>query len=96
MMVLITRIIKSDAFNIMQMVTGGLDFDKQYTTVQEYAVLNNFDRIYTMMNMHHRDVKIKAVSEYDYLGIYKLITAILSLRLQATTPIASLQKEVDY
>jgi choice-of-anchor A domain-containing protein len=50
----------------------GLDFDKQYTTVQEYVVSNNFDRAYNDDEYAvHRDVKIKAVSEYDYLGIYK-------------------------
>lgn len=50
----------------------GLDYDSQYTVVQEYIVSNNFDREYN--NDEHainRNVKIKAVSEYDYLGIYK-------------------------
>jgi choice-of-anchor A domain-containing protein len=50
----------------------GLDYDNQYTTVNEYVVSNNFDRIYKDDEYAvHRDVKIKAVSEYDYLGIYK-------------------------
>ncbi|WP_249042007.1 ice-binding family protein [Polaribacter glomeratus] len=51
----------------------GLDYDKQYTTVQEYTVSNNFDREYNQdEHAIHRDVQIKAVSaEYDYLSIYK-------------------------
>ena len=50
----------------------GLDYDKQYTQVNEYIVSNNFDREY-LDDEHeiHRDVKIKAISELDYLGIYK-------------------------
>tara|TARA_R110002049_G_scaffold72792_1_gene188166 strand:+ start:433 stop:5757 length:5325 start_codon:yes stop_codon:yes gene_type:complete len=50
----------------------GLDFDAQYTTVKEYHISNNFNREYK--NDEHeisRNVKIKATSEYDYLGIYK-------------------------
>ena len=50
----------------------GLDYDTQYTEVKEYFVSNNFDRSYND-NEHaiNRNVKIKAESEYDYLGIYK-------------------------
>lgn len=50
----------------------GLDYDARYTEIQEYIVSNNFDREYN--NDEHainRNIKIKAVSEYDYLGIYK-------------------------
>jgi choice-of-anchor A domain-containing protein len=50
----------------------GLDFDNRYTEVQEYIVSNNFDREYNDDEYAiNRNVKIKAVSEYDYLGIYK-------------------------
>ena len=50
----------------------GLDYDSQYTTVNEYIISNNSDREYKD-DAHevHRNVKIKAYSEYDYLGIYK-------------------------
>ena len=50
----------------------GLDYDSQYTTVNEYVVSNNFDRVYHEdEHAIHRNVQIKAYSEYDYLGIYK-------------------------
>jgi choice-of-anchor A domain-containing protein len=50
----------------------GLDFDKKYTEIKEYFVSNNFDRVYNDDELAiNRNIKIKAVSEYDYLGIYK-------------------------
>jgi choice-of-anchor A domain-containing protein len=50
----------------------GLDYDSQYTTVNEYVVSNNFDRVYNDdEHAVNRNVQIKAYSEYDYLGIYK-------------------------
>jgi choice-of-anchor A domain-containing protein len=50
----------------------GLDFDSQYTTVNEYIISNDIDREYNDdEHAVHRNVKITAHSEYDYLGIYK-------------------------
>ncbi|WP_339660007.1 collagen-binding domain-containing protein [uncultured Polaribacter sp.] len=50
----------------------GLDFDSKYTEITEYFVSNDFDREYNDDELAiNRNIKIKAVSEYDYLGIYK-------------------------
>ena len=50
----------------------GLDFDSKYTEITEYLVSNDFDREYNDQELAiNRNIKIKAVSEYDYLGIYK-------------------------
>ena len=50
----------------------GLDFDDTYTEVKEYFVSNNFNREYKDDEYAiNRNVKIKATSDYDYLGIYK-------------------------
>lgn len=50
----------------------GLDYDKEYTTVEEYVVSNDFERVYNEdEHTINRNVQIKAVSEFDYLGIYK-------------------------
>ena len=50
----------------------GLDYDEQYTEVEEYFVSNNFNREYKDDEYAvNRNIKIKATSEYDYLGIYK-------------------------
>jgi choice-of-anchor A domain-containing protein len=50
----------------------GLDFDSKYTEITEYFVSNDFDREYNDEELAiNRNIKIKAISEYDYLGIYK-------------------------
>ena len=50
----------------------GLDYDKRYTTIQEYFVWNDFDREYKDDEYTiNRSVEIKAESDYDYLTIYK-------------------------
>ena len=50
----------------------GLDYDSQYTEIEEYSVTNNADRIYNDEEYTiNRNVEIKAFSEYDYLNIYK-------------------------
>lgn len=50
----------------------GLDFDANYTTIEKYNVTNDFDRVYSKDEMAiHRNVHIKAHSEYDYLTLYK-------------------------
>ena len=50
----------------------GLDYDATYTNIEEYRVSNNFERVYQEDEMPvHRNVHIKAHSEYDYLTLYK-------------------------
>lgn len=50
----------------------GLDFDPKYTTISQYTVYNDFDRIYEDDEKPvHRNVKLIAHSEYDYLTLYK-------------------------
>jgi len=50
----------------------GLDYDATYTTIEEYRVSNNFERVYEEDQLAvHRNVRIKAHSEYDYLTLYK-------------------------
>jgi choice-of-anchor A domain-containing protein len=50
----------------------GLDFDPAYTTINQYIVSNNFDREYYADELPvHRNVKLQAHSEYDYLTLYK-------------------------
>lgn len=50
----------------------GLDFDATYTNVSEYTVSNDFDRVYDDNEMPiHRNVRLKAHSEFDYLTLYK-------------------------
>jgi len=50
----------------------GLDYDKRYTEIKNYFVWNDFDREYQDDEYTiNRGVEIKAVSDYDYLTIYK-------------------------
>lgn len=50
----------------------GLDFDPRYTTINQYTVYNDFDRTYEEDEKPvHRNVKLIAHSEYDYLTLYK-------------------------
>ncbi len=50
----------------------GLDFDANYTDIKEYSVTNDFNRVYEADELAiHRNVHIKAHSEYDYLTLYK-------------------------
>jgi len=58
----------------------GLDFDSNYTKIENYFVSNNFDREYNDDEYAiNRNVEIKATSEYDYLTVYKsLLPGILS------------------
>ncbi|RYM33486.1 choice-of-anchor A family protein [Brumimicrobium glaciale] len=50
----------------------GLDFDPTFTTIEEYTVSNDFERVYEENEMAiHRNVHIKAHSEFDYLTLYK-------------------------
>lgn len=50
----------------------GLDYDSQYTEIENYFVWNNFNRDYKDdEHAINRSVEIKAKSEYDYLTIYK-------------------------
>ncbi|WP_159799652.1 collagen-binding domain-containing protein [Flavobacterium sp. MK4S-17] len=50
----------------------GLDYDSKYTTINNYQVFNNFDREYKEGELAvHRNVKLQAHSEYDYLTLYK-------------------------
>ncbi|WP_334057553.1 choice-of-anchor A family protein [Polaribacter sp. P097] len=50
----------------------GLDYDKNYTEIENYFVWNNFNREYKDdEHAINRSVEIKAKSEYDYLTIYK-------------------------
>jgi len=50
----------------------GLDYDSRYTTIEKYTVSNNPDRVYEEGEMPiHRNVELKAHSEYDYLTLYK-------------------------
>ena len=50
----------------------GLDYDATYTTIEEYAVSNDFERDYEADKMAiHRNVRIRAHSEFDYLTLYK-------------------------
>lgn len=50
----------------------GLDYDPTYTSVNEYEVYNDFNRVYNDDELAiHRNVRIKAHSEYDYLTMYK-------------------------
>jgi hypothetical protein len=50
----------------------GLDYDATYTMIEEYTVSNNFERVYEEDQLAvHRNVRIKAHSEYDYLTLYK-------------------------
>ncbi|MGV3459954.1 MAG: collagen-binding domain-containing protein [Flavobacterium sp.] len=50
----------------------GLDYDGANTTINTYTVSNNFDRVYNE-NEHavHRNVKLQAHSNQDYLTLYK-------------------------
>ncbi|HIB38444.1 collagen-binding domain-containing protein [Mesonia sp.] len=50
----------------------GLDYDATYTTIEQYTISNNFDRVYEEDRLAvHRNVELKAHSEYDYLTLYK-------------------------
>ena len=50
----------------------GLEYDRRYTTVQEYEVTNNFDREYAEDELPiNRNISVKAYSESDYLSVYK-------------------------
>jgi choice-of-anchor A domain-containing protein len=50
----------------------GLDYDAAYTTINSYFVYNNFERVYNDDELAiHRNVQLKAHSEYDYLTLYK-------------------------
>jgi hypothetical protein len=50
----------------------GLDYDKNYTEIENYFIWNNFNREYKDdEHAINRSVEIKAKSEYDYLTIYK-------------------------
>jgi choice-of-anchor A domain-containing protein len=50
----------------------GLDYDSRYTTIEKYTVSNNPNRVYEQDEMPiHRNVELKAHSEYDYLTLYK-------------------------
>ena len=50
----------------------GMDFDRQYTTVEKYRVHNNFERVYNEEEYPiHREVELEAYSDYDYLTLYK-------------------------
>ncbi|MBY8962998.1 choice-of-anchor A family protein [Flavobacterium sp. D11R37] len=50
----------------------GLDYDAAYTTINSYLVYNDFERVYNEEELAiHRNVQLKAHSEYDYLTLYK-------------------------
>jgi choice-of-anchor A domain-containing protein len=50
----------------------GLDYDAAYTTINSYTVSNDFARTYNEDEMPvHRNVKLQAHSEFDYLTLYK-------------------------
>lgn len=50
----------------------GLDYDATYTTINSYTVYNDFDREYNEEELPvHRNVKLQAHSEFDYLTLYK-------------------------
>jgi hypothetical protein len=50
----------------------GLDYDRRYTTVNNYEVTNNFNREYADDELPiNRNIHVKAYSEYDYLTVYK-------------------------
>lgn len=50
----------------------GLDFDSKNTTIKSYTVSNNFDRVYNENEYAvHRNVKLQAHSNQDYLTLYK-------------------------
>ncbi|MHB0756489.1 SdrD B-like domain-containing protein [Polaribacter sp. M15] len=52
----------------------GLDYDKRYTEIKNYFVWNDFDRQYQDDEYTiNRNPEIKAVSEYDYLTLYKAL-----------------------
>ena len=50
----------------------GLDFDNRYTTIQQYTITNNYDRTISPDEKPvHRNVILKANSQYDYISLYK-------------------------
>lgn len=50
----------------------GLDYDSNFTNIEEYQVYNDFNRTYDADEMPiHRNILLKAHSEYDYLTLYK-------------------------
>uniref|UniRef100_UPI003F6A5CAC SdrD B-like domain-containing protein n=1 Tax=Polaribacter sp. TaxID=1920175 RepID=UPI003F6A5CAC len=52
----------------------GLDYDKRYTEIKNYFVWNDFDREYQDDEYTiNRNPEVKAVSEYDYLTLYKAL-----------------------
>ncbi|WP_397446185.1 Ig-like domain-containing protein [Polaribacter sp. R77954] len=52
----------------------GLDYDKRYTEIKNYFVWNDFDREYVDGEYTiNRNPEVKAVSEYDYLTLYKAL-----------------------
>ncbi|PQJ77892.1 tandem-95 repeat protein [Polaribacter porphyrae] len=52
----------------------GLDYDRRYTTVNEYEVTNNLNREYKDDEMLiNRNVHVKAYSEFDYLAVFKAL-----------------------
>ncbi|MHB0755979.1 immunoglobulin-like domain-containing protein [Polaribacter sp. M15] len=50
----------------------GLDYDKRYTEIKNYFVWNDFDRTYQDDEYTiNRNPEVKALSNYDYLTLYK-------------------------
>uniref|UniRef100_UPI00404B1059 choice-of-anchor A family protein n=1 Tax=Flavobacterium sp. TaxID=239 RepID=UPI00404B1059 len=50
----------------------GLDFDPRYTTIEQYTVLNDYERVLNPDELPvHRNVILKAFSDYDYISLYK-------------------------
>jgi len=50
----------------------GLDYDSNYTKIENYFVSNDFNRVYNEDELAiNRNVEIKATSDYDYLTLYK-------------------------
>jgi choice-of-anchor A domain-containing protein len=53
----------------------GLDYDKRYTTINEYEVTNNFgeNAVNDEELAVNRNLSVKAYTEFDYLTIYKAL-----------------------
>ncbi|MCC5916198.1 MAG: choice-of-anchor A family protein [Cryomorphaceae bacterium] len=50
----------------------GLDFDKDYTVIEQYTVSNDFERIYEDDELPiHRNVTLRMHTDYDYITLYK-------------------------
>jgi choice-of-anchor A domain-containing protein len=50
----------------------GLDFDARFTTIEQYTILNNYERVLNPDERPvHRNVVLKAFSDFDYISLYK-------------------------